>query len=185
MKTRTEVVASGFGGQGVVRLGQILGEAAVKQGYRVTMLKSHGTEMRGGYVRSQIVMSKEPIDSPIAESPDFFVALSLAAYKAFKHLVKDGVILYDPAFVTQIDEALTCVQRPVPAKDLSVDTFKKPVFSNTIMLGALTSLIDGLDLEIVLESILHVIPKFREENKKAFEIGCALLEKEAARAVGR
>lgn len=178
MKTRTEVLASGFGGQGVVRLGQVLGEAAVKQGYRVTMLKSHGTEMRGGYVRSQIVISKEPIDSPIVESPDFFVSLSLAAYKAFKHLVKDGVILYDPAFVGQIDEGLSCVQRPVPAKDVSVDAFKKPVFSNTIMLGALTSLIDGLDPDIVLGSVLRVIPKFHEENKKAFEIGYAILGKE-------
>lgn len=175
MKTRTEILASGFGGQGVVRLGQILGEAAVKQGYRVTMLKSHGTEMRGGYVRSQIVFSKEPIDSPMVESPDYFVALSLAAYKAFKHLVKDGMILYDPAFVVQLDEGLVCVQKPVPAKDMSVENFGRPVFANTIMLGVLANLIDGLDPKIVLESILHVIPKYKEENKKAFEIGYALL----------
>lgn len=175
MKTRTEVVASGFGGQGVVRLGQILGEAAVKQGFRVTMLKSHGTEMRGGYVRSQIVISREPIDSPIAESPDFFVALSSAAYKAFKHLVKDGVILYDPAFVTEIDGTLGCRQQAVPAKDISVTHFKKPVFANTIMLGALASIMDGLDREIVIKSILQVIPKFQEENKKAFELGYGLL----------
>jgi len=64
MKDRIEIVASGFGGQGVVRLGQIVGEAAVKQGLHVTMLKSHGTEMRGGYVRSQVVVSKDLIDSP-------------------------------------------------------------------------------------------------------------------------
>jgi 2-oxoglutarate ferredoxin oxidoreductase subunit gamma len=185
MKTRTEVVASGFGGQGVVRLGQVLGEAAVRQGYRVTMLKSHGTEMRGGYVRSQIVISKDPIDSPMAESPDFFVALSSAAYKAFKHLVKDGIILYDPAFITEIDPTLTCRQTPIPAQDLSVTNFKKPVFSNTIMLGALTSLIAGLDREIVLKSILQVIPKFQEENKKAFELGYGLLGKEASHAGGK
>ncbi len=121
MKARTEIVASGFGGQGVVRLGQILGEAAVKQGYRVTMLKSHGTEMRGGYVRSQIVMSKEAIDSPIVESPDVFVALSLSAYKTFKHQVTDGLIIYDPAFVTEIDDSLPCTQMSVSAKDISVE----------------------------------------------------------------
>lgn len=177
MRTRTEILASGFGGQGVVRLGQILGESAVKQGYRVTMLKSHGTEMRGGYVRSQIVLSKEAIDSPMVESPDFFVALSLAAYKAFKHLVKDGVILYDPAFVVELDETLTCSQRPVAAKDISVETFGRPVFANTIMLGVLAGLIDELDPDTVLESILHVIPKYREENKKAFEVGYKLVGK--------
>jgi 2-oxoglutarate ferredoxin oxidoreductase subunit gamma len=176
MKARTEIVASGFGGQGVVRLGQILGEAAVKQGYRVTMLKSHGTEMRGGYVRSQIVMSKEAIDSPIVESPDVFVALSLAAYKTFKHQVTDGIIIYDPAFVTEIDDSLPCTQKSVSAKDISVEKLGKPVFANTLMLGVLARVLDELDPEVVLESILHLIPKFHEENKQAFQIGYALLE---------
>jgi 2-oxoglutarate ferredoxin oxidoreductase subunit gamma len=176
MKARTEIVASGFGGQGVVRLGQILGEAAVKQGYRVTMLKSHGTEMRGGYVRSQIVMSKEAIDSPIVESPDVFVALSLAAYKTFKHQVTDGTIIYDPAFVTEIDESLPCTQKSVAAKDISVEKLGKPVFANTLMLGVLSRVVDELDPEMVLESILHIIPKFHEQNKEAFKIGYSLLE---------
>ncbi|MHB8835050.1 MAG: 2-oxoacid:acceptor oxidoreductase family protein [Candidatus Methylomirabilia bacterium] len=175
MRTRTEVLASGFGGQGVVRLGQILGEAAVKEGYRVSMLKSHGTEMRGGYVRSQIVMSREAIDSPMVESPDIFIALSLAAYKAFKHLVKDGVILYDPAFVVEIDEHLPCRQKPVSAKEISVKNFGRPIFANTILLGVLAQVIDGLDPKAVLASILHLIPKYQEENKKAFEIGYALI----------
>ncbi len=176
MKARTEIVASGFGGQGVVRLGQILGEAAVKQGYRVTMLKSHGTEMRGGYVRSQIVMSKEAIDSPIVESPDVFVALSLAAYKTFKHQVTDGIIIYDPAFVSEIDDSLPCTQKSVSAKDISVEKLGKPVFANTLMLGVLSRVVDELDPEMVLESILHIIPKFHEQNKKAFKIGYSLLE---------
>lgn len=185
MRTRTEILASGFGGQGVVRLGQILGEAAVKQGYRVTMLKSHGTEMRGGYVRSQIVFSKEPIDSPMIESPDYFVALSLAAYKAFKHLVRDGMILHDPAFVVQLDEGLACAQRAVPAKDLSVEKFGRPVFANAIMLGVLANLVEALDPEIVLQSILHVIPKYHEENKAAFEVGYALLAQNTAKALSK
>lgn len=175
MKTRIEILASGFGGQGVVRLGQILGETAVKQGYRVTMLKSHGTEMRGGYVRSQLVISTEPIDSPMVEDPDVFVALSLAAYKAFKHLVNEGVILYDPAFVVQIDESLTCTQKPIPAKDLSVERFGRPVFANTIILGVLAKRIKEFDPETLLESVLHVIPKYHEENRKAFDIGYSLL----------
>jgi len=174
MRMRTEILASGFGGQGVVRLGQILGEAAVKQGYRVTMLKSHGTEMRGGYVRSQLVIAKEPIDSPMVENPDYFVALSLAAYKAFKHLVTNGIILYDPAFVVELDDTLTCTQKSIPAKDLAVEKLGRPIFANTIMLGALAKLIEDFDPEILLEGILHVIPKYQEENKKAFELGYSL-----------
>lgn len=173
---RTEILASGFGGQGVVRLGQILGEAAVKQGYRVTMLKSHGTEMRGGYVRSQVVISDEPIDSPIVENADLFIALSLAAYNAFKHLVDSGVILYDPAFVVEIDEGVRCTQIAVPAKDLAVKNLGKAVFANTVMLGVTARMVEVLDRDVVLQSIMHVIPKYQEENKRAFETGYSFID---------
>ena len=172
MKDRIEIVASGFGGQGVVRLGQIVGEAAVKQGLHVTMLKSHGTEMRGGYVRSQVVVSKDLIDSPMCESPDYFVALSGAAYKRFKDTVPDhGTIVYDPAFVGEIDEALKCSQKSFPAKDLSMKHFNSALFSNTLVLGVMAKLVEGLEKGIVLESILDIIPKFQDKNKEAFEIG--------------
>lgn len=172
MKDRIEIVASGFGGQGVVRLGQILGEAAVKQGLHVTMLKSHGTEMRGGYVRSQVVISSNLIDSPMCESPDYFVALSSSAYTRFKDTVPNsGLILYDPAFVEKTDKDMGCEQRPLPAKDLAMEKFGRPIFANSIVLGAMAKLIADLEKEKVLESLLEIIPKFREDNKKAFEFG--------------
>ena len=173
MKERIEIVASGFGGQGVVRLGQVLGEAAVKQGLHVTMLKSHGTEMRGGYVRSQVVLSKDLIDSPMCENPDFFVALSLAAYNRFKDTVReDGTVVYDPAFVEAIDSTLPCRQKALPAKELAVKHFGRPIFSNSIALGAMARLLEGcLDRDLVLESILAVIPKYHKENRDAFKLG--------------
>ena len=172
MKERIEILASGFGGQGVVRLGQIIGEAGVKQGLHVTMLKSHGTEMRGGYVRSQVVLSKDIIDSPICESPDFFIALSSAAYSQFKHLMPDdGAILYDPAFVEETDESLPCLQKAVPANELSVKTFDSPLFANSLMIGVVARQVDMLEKDIVLESILGVMPKFHEQNREAFQIG--------------
>jgi 2-oxoglutarate ferredoxin oxidoreductase subunit gamma len=172
MKDRIEIVASGFGGQGVVRLGQIVGEAAVKQGLHVTMLKSHGTEMRGGYVRSQVVLSRSLIDSPMCESPDYFVALSSAAYKRFKNTVPDyGIIVYDPAFVEGIDPELPCAHKAFPAKDLSMKHFQNALFSNTLVLGRMARLVDVLDKDVVLESILEIIPKFQDKNKEAFQIG--------------
>ena len=176
MKDRIEIVASGFGGQGVVRLGQIMGQAAVKQGLHVTMLKSHGTEMRGGYVRSQLVMSKKVIDSPMCETPDYLVALSSAAYNRFKDSVPaDGIILYDPGFVETSDETLSCTQKAVPAKDLSIEQFGRPMFANTIVLGRLAKYFDKiLDKDVVLDSVLEVIPKFHDQNREAFEIGYVL-----------
>lgn len=173
MKERIEILASGFGGQGVVRLGQVMGMAAVRQGFRVTMLKSHGTEQRGGYVRAQVVISKEEIDSPLVEDPDFFCAFSMAAYNQFGHLVKDGVILYDPAFV-QVDESKRVRQVPIAANDVAVEKLGRAIYANTIMIGALTKALGILDKEVVLSTVLDVIPKFKDENRRAFEIGYEL-----------
>lgn len=178
MKDRIEIVVSGFGGQGVVRLGQIIGETGVRQGLRVTMLKSHGTEMRGGYVRSQVVLSKEVIDSPMCETPDYFVALSGSAYERFKDTVPvDGVIIYDPGFVEKLDESLKCTQKAFPAKELSMDNFDNPLFANTIVLGAMARLVDVLEKDVVMKSILNIIPKFHDRNRKAFEIGYGYMDK--------
>ncbi|MBW2092211.1 MAG: 2-oxoacid:acceptor oxidoreductase family protein [Deltaproteobacteria bacterium] len=172
MKDRIEIVASGFGGQGVVRMGQIIGEAAVRQGLHVSMLKSHGTEMRGGYVRSQVVISKNLIDSPMCESPDYFAALSSAAYKRFKDTVPDyGVILYDPAFVEEIDDSLPCSHQAIPAKDLSIKKFNNALFANSVVLGFVTRIVDELDKNLMLESLLEIIPKFHEQNRQAFQVG--------------
>jgi len=172
VKERIEILASGFGGQGVVRLGQIIGEAGVNQGLHVTMLKSHGTEMRGGYIRSQIVLSKDIIDSPICENPDFFIALSKAAYNRFKDTVPDfGLIIYDPAFVDKVDGRLKCRQKAFPAKQISMDHFNSPLFANTLVIGKMANAVDALEKDIVLESVLNVIPKFHDQNREAFQIG--------------
>ncbi len=172
MKDRIEIVASGFGGQGVVRLGQIVGETAVKQGLHVTMLKSHGTEMRGGYVRSQVVVSRETIDSPICETPDYFIALSSAAYNRFKDTVPDdGLIIYDPAFVEEVDTGLKCRQKAFAAKELAVEHFNSPLFANSLVLGLMAGTIPELDKKIMLESLLELIPKFHDRNREAFELG--------------
>ncbi len=174
MKDRIEILASGFGGQGVVRLGQIVGVAAVNQGFRVTMLKSHGTEQRGGYVRTQLVLSKEEIDSPLVEDPDYFCSFSTAAYKQFGHTMKDGVMLYDPATV-EIDASKPFRQIAVAAKDTAVEKLGRAIYTNTTMLGALTGATDGLlDKENMLATMLKIIPKFKEENKEAFELGYSM-----------
>jgi 2-oxoglutarate ferredoxin oxidoreductase subunit gamma len=96
---RREVLISGFGGQGVVTAGRALGLAAVRSDLAATMLVSHGTETRGGYVRSQVVISVAEIDSPVIESPDILCALSQAAWLRFSPMVVDGIALYDPDLV--------------------------------------------------------------------------------------
>ena len=171
-KTRTEILISGFGGQGVIRMGQILGLCAIKQGHRVTMLKSHGTETRGGYVRAQIVISPEYVDSPVVEAADVFVAFSAPAYKKFfDHCA--GKILYDPEMVEQIRAEAPERHVAVPATALAKEKLGNVLFANMIMLGALTRLA-GLDYEAMKAAMLEVIPRFHQPNLNAMEIGYTL-----------
>ncbi len=169
VKMRTEILISGFGGQGVIRMGQILGLAAIKQGHRVTMLKSHGTETRGGYVRAQIVISPEYVDSPVVENADVFVAFSAPAYRKFFDFCR-GKILYDPELVEAIRPEAPERHVAVPATALSKERFNNILFANMIMLGALTRL-GGLDFEAMKQAMVDVIPRFHEQNLAALDVG--------------
>ena len=170
--TRTEILISGFGGQGVIRMGQILGLCAIKQGHRVTMLKSHGTETRGGYVRAQLVIAPDYVDSPVVENADVFVAFSAPAYKKFFDYCR-GHILYDPEMVEELRADAPERHVAVPATALAKERFNNVLFANMIMLGALTRLA-GLDLEAMKAAMLEVIPRFHEQNLAAMDVGYTL-----------
>ena len=172
-KARTEILISGFGGQGVIRMGQILGLAAIKQGHRVTMLKSHGTETRGGYVRAQLVIAPEYVDSPVVENADVFVAFSAPAYKKFFDYCR-GKVLYDPEMVEEVRAEAPERHVAVPATQLAKAKLNNVLFANMIMLGALTRL-SGLDYEAMKTAMLEVIPRFHEQNLAALDAGYVLL----------
>ncbi len=171
-RRRTEILISGFGGQGVIRMGQIIGLCAIKQDYRVTMLKSHGTETRGGYVRAQLVIAPEYVDSPVVENADVFVAFSAPAYRKFYDLCR-GKILYDPEMVSELRTDAPERHVAVPATQLSKERFGKELFANMIMLGALTRLA-GMDYEAMKRAMLEIIPRFHEQNLAALEAGHTL-----------
>jgi 2-oxoglutarate ferredoxin oxidoreductase subunit gamma len=168
-RRRTEILISGFGGQGVVRMGQIIGLCAIKQGHRVTMLKSHGTETRGGYVRAQLVISPEYVDSPVVENADVFVAFSQPAYRKFYEFCR-GKILYDPELVEEVRTDEPDRHVAVPATALAKERFNNVLFANMIMLGALTRL-SGMDYGAMKEAMLEIIPRFHAQNLAALDVG--------------
>ena len=173
MSERIEILISGFGGQGVVKAGQITGKASVLQGLFTTMLVSHGTETRGGYVRTQVVLSDEEIDSPVLESPAIFCALSKAAYQRFFRSVDQGLIVYDPAYV-QPDLGSGIRHLALPARDLAVSQLGGELFANMIVYGKLIALLDGkISKENARQALRSVMTRKTEENLKAFEIGFA------------
>ena len=124
-----------------------------------------------GYVRTQVVVSDKDIDSPVVENPDFFCAMSKAAYQKFSHMVDRGILIYDPGFV-EPDESLPCHQIAISARELSAEHFGKELFANMILYGYLIQKLNGkIDREKALEAMEQRIPRALEENKKAFELG--------------
>jgi 2-oxoglutarate ferredoxin oxidoreductase subunit gamma len=167
---RREILISGFGGQGVVLAGRILGQAAVSFGLRASMLVSHGTETRGGYVRSQVVIADEDIDSPVVERPDYFCAMSLAAYRRFAHLMTQGVILFDPDLViASPDETLAGVS--LPARKISIEQTGGPLAANMVMLGASLRGLALIPLDTAAEAARKIMPRHAEANVKAIQAG--------------
>ena len=172
MKPRTEILISGFGGQGVIRMALILGQCAVAQGNRVTMLKSHGTETRGGYVRAQLVISPDFVDSPVVENADVFVAFSAPAYRKFYGLC-GGKVLYDPEMVEEIHGDAPERHIEVPSRALARQHFDNALFANMVMLGALARL-TAMDMAMMKEVMVKVIPRSHEENLQALDLGHGL-----------
>ena len=106
------------------------------------------------------------------EHADYFVAISQSAYSKFYELAS-GAILYDPDMVTKVQPRDPERHVRVPATALAKERFNNALFANSIMLGALTRLA-GLDAGAVRAAMLEVLPRFHDENAKAFLLGCEL-----------
>ena len=167
---RKETLISGFGGQGVVLAGRLLGLAATLSGFHATMLVSHGTETRGGYVRSQVVISDDLIDSPSTGRPDVFCALSQAAYVRFRTLAASGAIIHDPDFVKPAaDEPARLLA--LPARAMALEKLGSELSANLIALGAILRQLGLIPLEQGLRAVRETVRRNLDKNLSALELG--------------
>jgi 2-oxoglutarate ferredoxin oxidoreductase subunit gamma len=169
---RKELRIAGFGGQGVVLSGQILGQAAtVCDGGFATFTQSYGPEARGGACTAEVVISDEDIGYPYVQSPEVVIILSQAAYAKYgKGLPEGTLVIIDPDLVKP-DSDHNPPPMAIPATRMARD-MGRPVVANIIMLGFLSAVNDIVSAEGLKESVLSTVPKGTEEiNSKAFEMG--------------
>ena len=178
---RTEIRIAGFGGQGVVLAGVILGRAATIYGnMHATHAQSFGVEARGGAVRSEVIISDQPIDYPrvISGNNDIFVAMSQAALNRYIGDIKPrGVLIYDPDLILEMPGKKAGVEcYKVPATAMAHKLGRKLV-ANMIMLGALAKLTNVLPLDAVRKAICDSVPKGTEQlNLDAIDAGVTYAE---------
>lgn len=163
--TRIEVIIGGFGGQGSVLAGVILGRAAAYDGKKVAQSRSYGAEARGGAARSEVVIADEEIDYPMVINADYLIAMSQPAFERYITKMKpNGVVIIDEVLVKprqDLPENLRLVK--VPATKIASSEFGKPVVANLIMLGVLATLTKIVSTESLIKSIKESVSKGTEE----------------------
>jgi 2-oxoglutarate ferredoxin oxidoreductase subunit gamma len=163
---KKEIRICGFGGQGIILAGVVLGEAATRAGYRAVQTQSYGPESRGGAARAEVVISSEPIDYPRVSRPDVVVALSQAGYDRFgQDVADDGIVLVDEALVEA--EGVRSVPFTTTAEEVG-----RKIVANIVMVGYLGALIDVIPHDVIESTVLDNIPAGTEDlNRKAVRAG--------------
>ena len=171
---RVEWRLSGFGGQGIILAGFIVGQAAaIYDGKNATFTQAYGPEARGGACSAQVVISDEPNGYPYVEAPSLVVAMSQEAYLMYASQVGDEVQVIIDEDLVKPEPSKKKKILAVPATRIAQELGRSAV-ANIVMLGFLSAVTDIVSLDAMKKSILDSVPKGTEElNMKAFERGYA------------
>lgn len=169
----------GMGGQGIILSAVILGTTAVtKNGLYATQTQSYGSEARGGQCQAELIIDREPINSPVAEKKDLLIALFQEAYEKYiDTLSDDGILIYDPDLVTEFTRDVKN-SYALPATQLATELGSR-MSANMIVLGYIASAFDFYTKEQLVEVITaETSQKFLETNLKAVEVGYDYAQKQ-------
>ena len=160
----------GFGGQGIVLAGLLLGRAASMDGKFVAGSNSYGVAARGSACRSEIVISEDPIDFPHVTSADILTVMSQRAYDIFsRQVVRGGVIFYDSQFIVPHRRKGVV---DVPATGMALQDIGDKRVANVIMVAAVVAKTGIVSQGALLGAIEESVKgNFLDLNKKAAELG--------------
>jgi len=172
-----EVVISGFGGQGSLFAGQLLAYAALDYGRHVTWIPSYGPEMRGGTAHSTVVISDEPIGSPLVRHPTSAIALNLPSFEKYEGLIKpEGLLVYNKSLIVATPGRADIRYVAVPANVIAEELGNLRQ-ANVVLLGAylaVTGLLPLKSVETALDNHLSERQRsFLASNKEALRRGAA------------
>jgi 2-oxoglutarate ferredoxin oxidoreductase subunit gamma len=178
---KEEIIIAGFGGQGVLSMGKILAYSGVMQGMEVSWMPSYGPEMRGGTANVTVILSDEPISSPILHEFDTAIILNQQSMDKFEKAVKPGgLLIYDGNGITYHPTRKDINIYRVDATEEAVKMRSLKTF-NMIVLGAYLKLRNIVDLENVLKGLKKSLPERHHHlipmNEKAILRGGEIIKK--------
>ncbi len=154
----TEITIAGFGGQGVLFAGKTLAYAGMDEDLQISWLPSYGPEMRGGTANCTVIISDEPIGSPIISKCDVLFAMNKPSLDKFVNTVRPGgVIIIDSVFCdTKVErDDVTVVY--IPAKKIAEDA-GNATLGNMVMIGAFLKKKPVFTMEEIANSVRAHIP---------------------------
>lgn len=170
------IIMAGFGGQGVMSMGQLLSYAGMIEGKHVSWLPSYGPEMRGGTANCNVIVSDKPIGSPIVTEATAVIAMNRPSLDKFEHyLVKDGILLINSSLIDRKAQRTDIKAFEIPANEIAYELGSGKV-ANMVMLGAYIELTKAVKVETVVEALKKV---FGPSKKDLIPVNEAALAKGA------
>lgn len=156
-----KITVAGFGGQGVMLLGQILAHAGNEQGFNTLWYPSYGPETRGGTANCAVTLSEDPINSPTFSKATTLIILNPPSMDKFKErLIDGGVILYNSNMFFEDVKKDNAKVYAIPANDIALKLGNARV-SNMVMLGAYLGVYEDLDIKVVKKSLEEMLGERR------------------------
>ena len=171
-----QVILCGFGGQGIVLAGTMLGQAAFKDGRWVSATNSYGAAARGGTCRAEVVISDRQISFPHVIEADILIAMYQTAYSSYIDEVKQekGIVIYDERFVSPKEiRGLKYVS--IPATKAAIEELNSRLVANVIILGAAAGITQIVTQEALKSAVEDMVPeRLRELDLRALDLGFKL-----------
>lgn len=176
-----DIIIAGFGGQGVMLMGQLLAYAGMMENKNVVWLPSYGPEMRGGTANCSVIVSDNPISSPMVTEATTAIVLNKPSLAKFKKSVsKNGNLLINKSLVNEekIDEDIHIYN--IPATDIAL-TLGNTKVTNMVMLGSYIQLTNIVKVESLIESLKIMFGETKANlidiNKRAITLGAEFISK--------
>jgi 2-oxoglutarate ferredoxin oxidoreductase subunit gamma len=169
----SEIRFSGFGGQGIIRLGLITGKAiSLFDNKYATMTQSFGPEARGSACSSQVVVSEDRVLYPYITKPEILVSMSQEAYDKYEpELRDDGILIIDTDLVKLKPARGKIKVYGIPSTRFAEEMGNR-IFANLVMLGFFTSISKVVSPDAIKKALPGLVPqRFLDLNSKAFERG--------------
>ncbi len=170
-----EIIMAGFGGQGVLLMGQLLAYAGMYEDKNVSWLPSYGPEMRGGTANCCVIVSDEPVGSPVVTEADAVIVMNKPSLDKYESALKPGGVLFINSSL--IDKKATrddIEVHYIPVNEIAAEVGNART-ANIVMLGAYIASSGAVSKKSVIEAVEYVLGKGKAHlipvNEKAFDEG--------------